>query len=95
MGGRGTAQMGHAEEKSEYISSPVDQTEAFARMLQMLEKLDSRVSQIEGRQKWEHWFWKRSGAAFSTSGDPSHITASSRIGHDWSCMPELGHSGLE
>ena len=42
--------MGHAEEKSEDIASSVDQAAALTRMLKMLEKIDSRVGQIEARK---------------------------------------------
>ena len=50
MEGRGTTQIGRAEEKREDIASPVDQAAALARMLKILEKSDSRVGHLEARQ---------------------------------------------
>ena len=47
MEGQGTAQMGHAEEKIEEIVTPVEFVVALARVIKMLEKIDSRVGVIE------------------------------------------------
>ena len=55
-------QIGHAEEKSEDISPPVNQAAALARMSKMLEKIDSRVDQIEAR--------KNGISAFGSASEP-------------------------
>uniref|UniRef100_A0AAV1TTG9 Uncharacterized protein n=1 Tax=Peronospora matthiolae TaxID=2874970 RepID=A0AAV1TTG9_9STRA len=54
MEGRGTAQEGHAEEKSKDRAPPVDQAAALARVLKML--IDSRFGQIDARQNGSSCF---------------------------------------
>uniref|UniRef100_A0AAV1V518 Uncharacterized protein n=1 Tax=Peronospora matthiolae TaxID=2874970 RepID=A0AAV1V518_9STRA len=85
MEGRGTAQEGYAEEKGEDKAPPVDQAAALAKMLKMLEKMESRVSQIEARQNGSSYFGSAPKSHPLSTEVPHTAPRGQGRGHDWSC----------
>ena len=65
--------MGHEDEKSEDIASPVDQAAYSARLLKMLENIDSRGGQIEARQNGT--------SAFVSASESPSLSAKSLTHH--------------